>query len=151
MWHDKLVVFGSYEQEHPDLGPDFRDPGHSGQAGLRYVHMLPRVSSPGGIGFTQDLRIGFDFKSTNNRLEFGGTQVFASMVEIDQFPRINDATQIDRYSQIQLAYQLVYGQGKLTVANNTAAFEVAVPRSSAASLYDRVELPRSTLLPERFI
>ena len=149
-WHDKLVVFGSYEQERPDLGPDFGDPGHSGQASLRYVHPLPRIALASSVSLSQDVQIGYDFKSTNNALEFGGVQVFASDVEIDQFPVVYDLAQTDPYGQTNLTDQFVYSPGGISGDNDNAAFRNAVPHSSAGYFYDRLELTRITWLPARF-
>ncbi len=149
-WQDKLVAFGSYEQEHPDLGPYFSDPGHSAQASLRYVHTLPFVQLASGVALRQDVQIGYDFKSTNNALEFGEVQVFSSEVEINQFPIVYEASQTDPYGRTTLGNQFVYSPGEITGDNTNAAFRVAVPHSSAGYFYDRLELTRVTLLPAGF-
>ncbi len=144
-WRDKLLIFGSFEQAAPDVGPQFGETGHSGQASLRYVHALPWFS-----WLTEDVQIGYDFKTSNNNLEFGGLQVFASQVEVDQFPLIYDAAFTDPYGQTTFENQLVMSPGGLTGANTTLAFEEALPGSRADYLYDRIALTRVTRLPERF-
>jgi hemolysin activation/secretion protein len=144
-WRDKLLIFGSYEQETPDIGPNFGEAGHSGQASLRYVHTLPWLS-----WLTEDVQIGYDFKTTNNNLEFGGVRVFANQVEVDQFPLIYEAAFTDPYGQTTFENQLVISPGNLTGGNNTLAFQAALPGSRPDYLYDRIGLTRVTRLPYRF-
>lgn len=144
-WRDKLLIFGSYERETPDIGPNFGETGHSGQASLRYVHTLPWLS-----WLTEDIQIGYDFKTTNNNLEFGGVQVFANHVDVDQFPLIYEAAFTDPYGQTTFENQLVISPGGMGGGNNTLAFQAALPGSRADYLYDRIGLTRVTRLPCRF-
>ncbi len=149
-WRDRLLVFGSYATENPDIGSDFTEPGRSGQASLRYVHTLPRLALPGGLGLTEDVQLGYDFKTTNNDLEFGGISVFTGQAEIDQFPLIYDATLTDPYGQTSFQNQLVLSPGGMTGANNDEAFQTLVPGSAANYVYDRAGLTRATFLPAGF-
>jgi hemolysin activation/secretion protein len=144
-WRDKLLIFGSYEQEAPDIGPTFGETGHSGQASLRYVHTLPWLP-----WLTEDVEIGYDFKTTNNNLEFGGLRVFANQVEVDQFPLMYEAALTDPYGQTTLESQLVISPGGLTGGNSTLAFQAALPGSRADYLYGRIGMTRVTRLPQRF-
>jgi hemolysin activation/secretion protein len=149
-WRDKLLVFGSYEQETPNIGSTFSENGNNGQASIRYVHTLPRMIFSATVALTHVLQIGYDFKTTNNNLEFGGTQVFNSQAEIDQFPVIYDATLADPFGQTAFENQLVLSPGGMTGANNSAAFQAVVPGSAADYVYDRVGLTRTTILPAGF-
>jgi hemolysin activation/secretion protein len=144
-WRDKLLIFGSYEQETPDIGSNFGEAGHSGQASLRYVHTLPWLP-----WLTEDIQIGYDFKTTNNNLEFGGVRVFRNEVEVDQFPLIYEAAFTDPYGQTTFENQLVISPGNLTGGNNMLAFQAALPGSRPDYLYDRIGLTRVTRLPYRF-
>ncbi len=148
-WRDKLVIFGSYEEERPNAAA-FDESGTSGQASLRYSHRLPRFAFANDIGLTEDIQVGFDFKTTNNNLEFGGLSQFASAVEVDQFPIIYEATETDHYGQAVFDNQLVFSPGGLTGGNNNAAFRVAVDKSSTDYVYDRIGLTRVTFLPADF-
>ncbi len=147
---DKLLIFGSYEKARPDVGPDFGETGESGQASLRFLQALPRVSWSNGLELTQELQAGYDFKTTNNDLEFGGVQVFGSRIEVDQFPLSYDGTLSDPFGQTALDNRLIYSPGGLTGANDSASFESSLPGSSASYLYDRVVLTRVTFLPRSF-
>ncbi len=147
---DKLLIFGSHEKAQPDVGPDFGETGTSGQASLRYLHTLARTSWSNGLELSQNVQAGYDFKTTNNDLEFGGIQVFGSRIEIDQFSLSYDATLSDPLGQTALDNLLVYSPGGLTGANNDASFQSSLPGSSANYLYDRVVLTRVTFLPGNF-
>jgi len=149
-WRDKLLVFGSYATESPDAGPFFDETGHSGQASLRYVHNLPSVDLGGGLTLRQDFQLGYDFKSTNNDLEFGGIKVFSSDVEISQFPIIYDATLADPYGQTTFQNQLVVSPGGMTGANSDSAFSAVVPGATASYVYDKAGVTRTTFLPDGF-
>ena len=138
-WRDRLLVFGSYEREVPEIGYD------SGQASIRYVRSMPSTSK-----LAQDLQLGYDFKTTDSNLEFGGIGVFQSAAQIDQFLLIYDATETDRYGQTAVENTLVLSPGGLTAGNDTAAFQAIVPGSAAHYAYDRFGLTRVTLLPKGF-
>jgi len=149
-WNDRLVIFGSYEEERPAVAQQFDETGKSGQADLRYVHPLPSLTLAQGVGLTEDIQIGYDFKTTNNNLEFGGLRVFAHAVEVDQFPLIYDATETDPYGGTVLANQFVFSPGGMTRGNNNTAFRAALAHSSADYVYDRITLTRTTMLPAKF-
>jgi hemolysin activation/secretion protein len=144
-WQDKLLIFGSFETETPYIANGFKDIGHSGQASIRYVRALP---GPGWL--TQDLQLGYDFKATDNNLEFSGVQIFGKTAELDQFPLIYDGTVTDRYGQTSIQNILVESPGGITAGNNNAALRSLVPGSAARYLYDRLAVTRTTRLPAGF-
>lgn len=149
-WRDRLLIFGSYEQEQPDIGSVFGEHGQNGQASLRYVHTLPRLEFATNVALTETVQIGYDFKTTNNNLEFGGVQVFASQAEIDQFPLVYDAALADPFGQTAFENQVVVSPGQLSGANTNAAFQTAVAGATADYVYDRGGLTRITRLPAGF-
>src|SRR5262249_10010472 len=81
-WRDKLLSFGSYERAVPQLGA-LNEVGVNGQASLRYI--MPLRGRP---QFSHELQVGYDFKTSNNNLDFGGVTVSNTTTEIDQFPLI---------------------------------------------------------------
>ena len=139
---DQLLVFGSYASSRPRLPDIFNDVGHSGQASIRYVHHLG-----GGGRLTQDVQVGYDFKTTDNNLEFAGFQVFATRAEVDQFPIVYDATLTDRLGQTSVQNILVLSPGRVTGHNTTAALAALVPGARARYVYDRLLVTRTTRLP----
>ncbi|MBB2188347.1 ShlB/FhaC/HecB family hemolysin secretion/activation protein, partial [Gluconacetobacter liquefaciens] len=149
-WHDRLQVFGSYAWEKPDFKSDnvsLGQTGHSGQASLRYIHDLPTLRLGPHVRLTEDIQVGFDFKTTNNTLEFGGVRVFDSHAEVDQFPILYNAAMTDPYGQTTFQNQLVLSPGGLSGANRKSDFQVLVPGSTDQYVYDTMSLTRTTWLP----
>ncbi|MCX2565769.1 hypothetical protein OQ496_04770 [Acetobacter suratthaniensis] len=149
-WHDRIQVFGSYAWEKPDMrssGAYLGETGHSGQASLRYIHDLPAITFGPHTRMTEDVQIGFDFKTTNNTLEFGGLHVFDSLAEVDQFPIIYNAMLNDPYGQTTFQNQLVLSPGGMSGANRRRNFETLVPGSNDQYVYDTLSLTRTTWLP----
>ncbi len=144
-WGDQLLIFGSYGEQRPLVAEVFNDQGHSGQASLRYVRPLPRTRK-----FTQDVQFGYDFKTTDNNLEFAGFQVFAGQAEVDQFPLVYDASLVERFGQTAIQNTLVFSPGRLTAGNTTAALSTLVPGAKAHYLYDRFLVTQTTPLSKGF-
>jgi hemolysin activation/secretion protein len=142
---NKLLVFGSYEEQRPDIAEGFDDLGRSGQASFRYVRTLPNLS-----WLTHDVQLGYDFKTTNTNLEFGGFSVFDSSAQIDQFVLTYDGDETDRYGETSIENDFVVSPGGLTGANTTAAFETIVPYATAHYVYNRFGFTRTTYLPYQF-
>jgi len=146
-WRDTLLVFGSFANQSPVTGSVFSEKGTSGQASFRYTHPLSRIGFGPGMELTHSVQVGYDYKTSNNNLEFGGTQVFASNAAVSQFPLIYDAHLTDPYGQTTVQNQFVVSPGGMMGANNTAAFQAVVAGSSADYVYDRIGLTRVTALP----
>ncbi|MGI4799788.1 MAG: ShlB/FhaC/HecB family hemolysin secretion/activation protein [Janthinobacterium lividum] len=139
---DQLLIFGSYASSRPRLPEIFNDVGHSGQASIRYVHRFD-----GGGRLTQDVQVGYDFKTTDNNLEFAGFQVFGTRAEVNQFPIVYDGTLTDRLGQTAVQNILVLSPGGLTGDNTTTALAALVPGARARYAYDRLLVTRTTRLP----
>ncbi|MCB1110030.1 MAG: ShlB/FhaC/HecB family hemolysin secretion/activation protein [Chlamydiia bacterium] len=79
-WRDLWVFYGGYSHVHGDMDTSGLDnSGYAAQASTRYNFILP--NSP---GFLQDLTLGFDYKRTDNNLEFGGNRVFRNSINLTQ-------------------------------------------------------------------
>ena len=144
-WGDQLLIFGSYGEQRPLLAQIFNDVGHSGQASIRYVRPLPRIHR-----FTQDIQLGYDFKTTDNNLQFAGFEVFAGQAEVDQFPLIYDGTLNERFGQTAIQNTFVFSPGRITPDNTTAAASMLVPFAKAHYLYNRFLITQTTSLPKGF-
>jgi hemolysin activation/secretion protein len=142
-WHDLFEVFGSYARQSPDVGPNFGQVGQSAQVSSRYIHAFG-----GPSWLSQELQLGFDFKTTNNNLAFGGIQIFAASQDIDQFPLIYTATAVDRFGVTTVENDLVYSPGGITADNTNAAFALSgISFAKANYVYDTISLTRAMQLP----
>lgn len=67
-WNNTLTLYGGYSSvcaDLPEIYEKAKSKGQSGQASLRY-----EIPLPPGIFFLENLNLGFDFKRTNNSLEY---------------------------------------------------------------------------------
>lgn len=144
-WHDRLLVFGSYQTARPLVPPIFKTEGKSGQVSARYVTFLPRMK-----GFTHDLQFGYDFKTTDNNLEFAGIQVFGVRAEVHQFPIIYDASLVDALGQTSIQNILVISPGDISSRNTTPVLSTLVPGARSNYVYNRLLVTRTTRLPKDF-
>jgi hemolysin activation/secretion protein len=106
------------------------------------VHQIPIV--------TEELQLGYDFKSSNNNLLFGGAEVSNTTTDIDQFTLIYNAAVNDRFGQTSLENDLVYSPGNLTGQNKNSYFaaQTGTPFATVNYLYDHLALNRVTQLPQ---
>jgi hemolysin activation/secretion protein len=141
---DHILLFGTYEVAVPRLGPTIGVVGVSGQASFRYSMRLPSLSF-----LTHELQIGYDFKTSNNNLEFGGQEVSNVTSEIDQFPLIYNATAKDAFGGTTIANQAFFSPGNLTAQNKDAFFQAQAnnPFATARYVYDNLSITRVTHLP----
>ena len=144
-WGDQVLIFGSYGVQRPLVAEIFNDVGHSGQASIRYVRPLPRIRH-----FTQDLQLGYDFKTTDNNLEFAGFQVFGGQAEVDQFPLVYEGTLNERFGQTAIQNMFVFSPGGMTPGNTTAAAATLVPGAKAHYMYNRFLITQTTPLSKGF-
>ncbi len=141
-WHHRLDIFGLYEKINPRIGPDFAAPGTSGQASLRYVIPWQRSERISG-----DWQLGYDFKTTNNNLEFGGTQVSNTASNIHQFVLGADVTILDGLGSTALALTAFLSPGGLGRGNDNKDFAASSPLGTAQYAYTQFALSRLTRLP----
>jgi hemolysin activation/secretion protein len=143
-WRDKLVLFGSYSEAVPRLGPSLGVTGISGQASIRYDMPLPGIPH-----LTHELQFGYDFKTSNNNLEFGGISVSSVTSEVDQFPLEYAATVTDDFGQTAIDDTFYYSPGNLTDQNKDAIFQAQAgdPFAKAKYVYNHLSVTRATRLP----
>lgn len=141
-WRDSLSLQGSYSTSRPPHGSILGDTGVSALASLRYAANLP---SAGPV--KQSLMLGYDFKSTNNNLLFGGFSVFNTTSEVDQFLLGYRGQESDRLGSTSFGLDLVGSPGGLTGNNTDAAFSSQQAGAKARYLYGRLTADRLTPLP----
>lgn len=150
-WGDRIQIFGTYAYEHPveyAQGYRFDEAGHSGQASIRYVHdFLPLSFDSNRIILRQQIAAGFDFKTTNNNVEFGGVNVWGAEANTLQFPITYTGRETDPWGETTLTNTLAFSPGDMMGGNNTRAFQTLVPGAKASYVYDNVSLKRVTYIP----
>lgn len=141
-WRDRVTLYGSWLQAVPRLGPYLGVVGVNGVAGIRYETALPSDED-----FDERLQVGWEFKTSNNNLEFGGYQVSDVTSEVSQFLIDYEATLRDPYGQTTFDNTLVFSPGGMTGQNKDAYFMAQMPYAKANYVYDHIALTRVTGLP----
>jgi hemolysin activation/secretion protein len=144
---DSISFFGSYQKSVPLIGSDFGYKGKNGQASVRYSFGLPRTRH-----FVETFQLGYDFKTTNNNLAFGGTQVSRTSAQIDQVPFVYAFNVTDSRGSSALTTSLFYSPGGLTPTNNWFYFQPGAGRSGIPGAipryaYWRTDFTRLTRIP----
>ncbi len=97
----------------PRLPDSYGQSGISAQASFRYDWRLPVWSG------WQQMQFGYDFKRSNNDLEFGGFQVFNSNMHIHQFVFTYDMNKTDNVGQSRTNVTAVLSPGISTPITRT--------------------------------
>lgn len=98
----------------------------------------------------QLVRVGIDFKRSDNNLEFGGTPVTDNITDVVQLGVAWQRDSLDAYGQTSLNARLVYSPGDINSRNDDEAFNESRWGASADYYYARIDMQRHTLLPGKF-
>jgi hemolysin activation/secretion protein len=132
-WLDSIELFGVYAQSTPRLPDTYGQTGISAQMSVRYDWRLPTIDD-----MTQMVQFGYDFKRSNNDLEFGGFQVFNSNTHIHQFLMVYDISKPSDAGTAHASATLVASPGGLDGNNNDAAFNAARQGATARYMYTQL-------------
>lgn len=147
-WHHMLTLLGTYTETSSNLlstGQLFNAGGYSEQASLRYKIPVRKIGP-----ITHDVFAGFDFKRTNNNLQFGGTAVYDTSTNIFQWLAGYDASEKDRWGTTSINTMVVFSPGNIDPENTTPVFQQAEAGAKSGYLYGQFRLERATRLPGDF-
>ncbi|ABE36992.1 ShlB/FhaC/HecB family hemolysin secretion/activation protein [Paraburkholderia xenovorans] len=144
-WLDSIELFGVYAQSTPRLADTYGQTGVSAQLSLRYDLRLPTITDT-----TQLIQFGYDFKRSNNDLEFGGFQVFNSNTHLHQFLLTYDISKPADAGVAHASATLVASPGGLDGDNRDAAFNASRQRATARYLYMQLAASRAFSLGSGF-
>ena len=144
-WGHRLTFFGLYDETNNDVPAPFASNGRSYQVSGRYTIPLPALR-----GYAQELSFGYDYKNTNNNLDFGGSNVFAQTVAISQFVLNYAGSMPDSYGSTSFNATLFLSPGNMFDNNNDQDFNAGTPGSTANYIYSVIGFTRVTNLPADF-
>lgn len=146
-WRHNLAIMGAYADATAEFpGVSAVSKGTSYQTSMRYS--IPRRI---GKNYIQEITAGFDFKSTDNDLEFGGqTALSKTRVHVAQFQLGYSGLLLDRAGQTSFGLEGYYSPGDLSSDNKDSNFEQLRPQSRAQYFYGRLTGERLTRLPAGF-
>jgi hemolysin activation/secretion protein len=143
-WRHSLTLFGTYSEVEADLGsfPGFTQDGNNYQGSLRYTVPLPAYQR-----YNHEITAGFDFKRTENNIEFGAVPVFNTPTEVAQFVLSYRGLLPDRYGSTGFGLLGYYSPGGLTDRNDDLSFALTRPGAESEYAYGRLAAERVTKLP----
>lgn len=145
-WHGRVELSGSYSTASPYINQYFSELGRNAQASIYYKQQLAPFHT-GKVSFNQTIGAGYDFKTTNNNLAFGGLQVFQGTAQIDQFPIFYNITESDPYGVTSLYNRFVLSPGGMNADNSTASFNTIYAGTRSKYIYDNLDLSRTQYMP----
>ena len=146
-WRHTLTLSGAYVDAKVDaseVDPDSNTEaeGESILGGLRYAVPLPQRRN-----LQHELTAGFDYKRSNNDLEFSGTSQAVEDSEVLQFQLGYSLLLSDAHGQTTFGAEGFYSPGGLTDRNDDEFFESLRSGATADYAYGRVTAERITRLP----
>jgi hemolysin activation/secretion protein len=145
-WKGRLELLGSYSTASPYINRYFSELGRNAQASVYYKQELPSFYI-GKASFNQTAGAGYDFKTTNNNLAFGGLQVFQGTAQIDQFPLFYKLSEADSLGITSLSNRFVISPGDMNADNSTASFNTIYAGTRSNYIYDNIYISRQEYLP----
>jgi hemolysin activation/secretion protein len=147
-WGHFLRLFGAYVESTADLdmaGIPIELGGTSWQGSM--IYDIPLRGTP---RLKHDLELGFDYKHSDNDLEFGGIRASGDATDIFQFVAAHNATVKDRFGATRLRTSVAWSPGNWNAENTDEAFEAVRAGADSTYWHGRVELERLTRLPWDF-
>ena len=125
------------------LPDSYGQTGLCSQISFRYDWRLPPLDHAGA--WQQQVQFGYDFKRSNNDLEFGGFQVFNANTHIHQFVVAYDLSKSDASGDTHRMPSLFVSPGYFDSNSNDAAFDAA--RLGAKPRYQYMQLSAQRDMP----
>lgn len=145
-WRHTLILAGIYAKTH-SLGDGFIGATGVGKiASLRYI-----VPAPPRGRFVQRFAFGYDYKSSNNNILFGGINVFPTTSEVHQFAAEYAGQAPDRFGATTFTLTFVASPGRLSARNTDAAFQSQQLGARTQYAYARALVARATPLPRQLV
>ncbi|MCD4823316.1 MAG: hypothetical protein K8S55_01805 [Phycisphaerae bacterium] len=141
----KLAFFGNYatyDARHKGLD----QVGQSWQLSTRYIVPL---QSP-WQAYRHELQLGFDFKRTDNDIEYGGFQIYDSAVDTNQFVLQYGGYLDDPLGNTSFTFSNYWGPGALSSKAQRADYIKARPGTDPNYFYSNLSLERIWYLPAEF-
>ena len=140
-----LNFIGSYVHSE-STGSITTQSGESYQLSANFHTQLPRLSS---VAF--DARYGFEYKRSNNDLEFGGTNVNATETDLGQFYAQIQAQKFWTWGNTSAHAGIWASPGGLFNKHNDTAFNASRARASADYAVLKVGLDQTIFLPQNIL
>lgn len=147
-WRDIWTFYGGYSHVHGDMQidhPGLDNSGYSAQASTRYSWILtPRP------GYLHDATFGFDYKRTDNNLEFGGESVYRHSVNLTQLILGYNGAYINEGFSGSITAELFYSPGPWLGEQSDSDYRDVRFQAKSSYLYGRLTFVPILRLPKNF-
>ncbi len=145
-WRHTASLFGAYVKSDPaTTSGGFNLDGENYQLGFRYNIPLSKYKK-----LNHELALGYDFKRSNNNLEFGGLSVFSTFTNVSQFSVAYNGSVKDKYGATSFGSTVNVSPGDMMGDNRDIEFAASRALASADYIYSRFNFNRVTRLPFEF-
>ncbi len=153
-WGHTFKAFGSYASIKPNItDPNISIPqerpfdqtGKGWVIGGRYIVPLPTV-----VHYLQNILVGFDFKRTNNFLNFSQALIFDNYIDVDQFLLGYDGRLEKSWGMLVVGATLYLSPGGMSAFNQKRFFEIEQPGARANYVYSRITADAIFSMPRSF-
>src|SRR5690606_4759974 len=144
-WRHLLQISAAWSRINAEVPAPFDSEGSSWQLLTGYEVPLQRRGA-----LRHGLRVGLDFKRSDNNLEFGGIPVTDNLTDVVQLSLAWQGSLADALGQTSLSARIAVSPGDIGSNNDDEAFEASRWGSSAEYHYGRIDLQRYTNLPADF-
>ena len=142
-WRHIVEVYGAHVDSNPELtAGGFNLEGKSWQLGMRYRIPLARRWQA-----QHTMEFGYDYRRSNNDLEFGALRISNTTTVVSQFLAAYDLSRPDRYGHTAASLKFFISPGDMFSDNVDENFAASRFGSSADYIYIRFEFARHTRLP----
>lgn len=146
-WLNILSVYGGYSAVHAHLPqPSTTNHGHSYQASTRYLIPIATTSS-----FSHEIGFGFDFKRTNNTVEYSEVYpVISSNVNLSQFAFRYESRLASKQYDVGIEGELFVSPGEIMADQTDAAYASLRPDAKSQWIYGKALVSYRQQLPAQF-
>lgn len=144
-WRHTLNVFGSLSKSESEALP-FGLEGSSAQVGFRYTVPLPNITKH----YRHEVYAGFDWKQSDNTLEFGFVPVNATTTDVGQWVFGYRSSLSDPWGSWSFGPEVVWSPGEYFGHQTDSEFQAVRPNASNDYTYFKFDVGRVTRLPWDF-
>jgi hemolysin activation/secretion protein len=144
-WRHSLNVFGSLSKSESEAFP-FELEGSSSQVGFRYTVPLPHWSKH----YKQEVYAGFDWKQSDNSLDFGFVPVNGTTTDIGQWVFGYRSSLMDPWGRWSFGPEVVWSPGGTFGHQTDEEFQAVRGGASNDYAYFKFRVERLTRLPWDF-
>jgi hemolysin activation/secretion protein len=144
-WRHTLTFFGAVSSSGAQI-PNFNLNGAGAQLGGRYTIPLPDITSH----YTQEMFLGYDWKQSDNSLEFGSITASASTTDIGQFVFGYRGQIKDPWGSLSFSPQVCWSPVGVWDFQNDTAYTGTRAGASPDYVYFKIDVSRVTRLPWEF-